>query len=102
VIDTDPAAAQLLLASAVSGIIAYAFSGRGQFQPRRKRAVAALAEIDAEASALVQRWATQSGREALATVEELARRVLGVDTFFEWATDSEPVDAGATPPAPTA
>jgi hypothetical protein len=102
VIDTDPAAAQLLLASAVSGIVAYAFSGRGMFQPRRKRAVAALAELDAEAGALVRRWATQSGREALATVEQLARRVLGVDTFFEWATDREPVDAGATAPTPAA
>lgn len=103
VVDADPTAAQLLLGSAVSGIVAYAFLGRGRFQPRRKRAVAALAELDAEAAALVQRWATQSGRDALATVEQLARRVLGVDTFFAWASDPEPADAaGATAPPPAA
>lgn len=103
VVDADPAAAQLLLGSAVSGIIAYAFLGRGTFLPRRKRAVAALAELDPEAGALVRRWATQSGREALATVEQLARRVLGVDTFFEWTSDRDPAAAGeATAPPPAA
>jgi len=97
----DPTAAHLLLAAAVSGIVAYAFLSRGAFQPRRKRAVAALAALDPEAGALVRRWAAQSGRDALATVEQLARRVLGVDTFFEWASDRDPVDRGdATAPPP--
>jgi hypothetical protein len=90
----------------VSDIVAYAFLGRGRFQPRRKRAVVALAELDAGAAELVRRWATQSGRDALATVEQLARRVLGVDTFFEWASDRDPIDptdhAGATAPPPAA
>ncbi|HEY0481822.1 MAG TPA: nucleotidyltransferase domain-containing protein, partial [Kofleriaceae bacterium] len=90
VIDNDPATAQLLLASTVSHIIAYAFVGRGRFRPRRKRAIAALAEFDPAAGDLVRRWATQSGRDALATVEELARLVLGVDTFFAWTSDAEP------------
>jgi hypothetical protein len=92
VIADDPAAAHLLLASAVSGIVAYAFLSRGKFRPRRKRAVAALAEIDPPAAEMVRRWATQPDAEALATVEALARRVLGVDTFFDWASDRDPSD----------
>jgi hypothetical protein len=87
----DAAAAHLLLGSAVSGIVAYAFLARGMFQPRRKRAAAALDEIDPAAGELVRRWTTQHGAEALATVEALARRVLGVDTFFDWTSDREPV-----------
>jgi hypothetical protein len=103
VIYSDPAAAQLLLASAVSNIIAYAFLGRGQFQPRRKRAVAALAALDPIACDLVRRWAAQSGRDALATVEDLARHVLGVDTFFAWTSDRDPVAAvAATAGSPAA
>jgi hypothetical protein len=94
VVDADPAAAQLLLASAVSGIVAYAFLGRGLFQPRRKRAIAALAELDPIAADLVRRWTTRSGRAALATVEQLARHALGVDAFFAWATDPDPVATG--------
>jgi len=97
VLGDDPAAAQLLLASAVSSIVAYAFLGRGQFQPRRKRAVAALAELDPTAGALVRTWAAQSGRDALATVEQLARHVLGVDTFFAWTSDRDPVPSGVDP-----
>jgi len=93
-IDDDPAAAHLQLADAVSQIIAHAFLGRGRFVPRHKRAVAALAELDPPAAELVRRWAAQSGREALGTVEALARRVLGVDTFFEWTSDRDPVDLG--------
>jgi hypothetical protein len=96
VIADDPAAAHLLLASAVSGIVAYAFLGRGRFQPRRKRAIAALAEIDPPAAEMVRRWATQHGAEALETVEALARRVLEVDTFFDWASDPDPVDGRTT------
>jgi hypothetical protein len=103
VVDAEPAVAHLFLASAVSGIVTHAFLGRGQFQPHRKRAVAALAEIDPEAGALVRMWARQSGRDALATVEQLARRVLGVDTFFEWTSDRDPADTGdATAPPPAA
>jgi hypothetical protein len=94
VIAGDVAAAHVLLGTAVSAIINYAFLARGRFQPRRKRAVAALAELDPVAGALVQRWATQSGPEELATVEALARRVLGVDGFFAWSSDRDPVSVG--------
>ena len=89
VVDTDPAAAALLLGNAVRQIVACAFWSRRMFQPRRKRAVQALEAIDAEAAALVRAWSTRSGRDALATVEALARHVLGVDTFFEWTSDRD-------------
>jgi len=90
IIAIDPAAASLLLADAVRHIIAYAFWSQGRFQPRRKDALVALAAIDPEAAALVRRWASTRGPDALALVEALARHVLGADTFFEWASAREP------------
>ena len=84
-------AASLLLAAAVRSIVSYAFWSARQFQPRRKAAVAALAALDPEAAALVRRWATSQGSEAFAAAEALARRVLGVDTFFDWASTPDPV-----------
>jgi predicted nucleotidyltransferase len=89
IIAIDPVAASLLLADAVRAIIGYAFWKQRKFQPRRKDAVAALAALDPEAAALVRRWASTSGPDALAVVETLARRVLGADTFFEWASARE-------------
>ena len=91
VLARDPGAASLLLAAAVRSIVSYAFWSARQFQPRRKAAVAALAALDPEAAALVRRWATSQGSEAFAAAEALARRVLGVDTFFDWASTPDPV-----------
>src|SRR5207237_566709 len=90
-IDTDAAAAHLLLALSVSSIIAHAFLVRGKFQPRRKRAITALADLDPVAGDLVRLWSTQTGPTALATVATLAHHVLGVDTFFAWTSDVDPV-----------
>ena len=92
-IDRDRAAASLLLGEAVRGIVAYAFRKRHRFQPRRKALVTSLAAIDAGAAALVRTWSTSEGHAALAAVEALAARVLGVDTFFEWKSAAEPVPA---------
>ena len=89
IIDRDPASASLLLAAAVSEIVAYAFWRRRMFQPRRKNAIAALTKVDTDAAALVHAWQASSGREALAAVEALARHVLEVDTFFEWTSQRE-------------
>jgi hypothetical protein len=91
VIDADPAAAALLLAEAVRAITNHAFSSRGMFAPRRKATIAALAAVDAEAATLVRRWASATGRDALGLAAQLARHVLGVDTFFEWTSPREPV-----------
>jgi hypothetical protein len=90
VIDSDPAAAHLLLASAVDQIIAYAFLSRGRFRPRRKHAIHELASIDPVAAALVRTW---SASRALAPVQELARRILGVDGFLEWTSERDPVSS---------
>jgi hypothetical protein len=90
-IDSDPAAAALMLGEAVRDIIAYAFWQRRCFLPRRKDRIAALASIDPQAAALVHTWLASSGRKALATVEVLANHVLAVDTFFEWTSQREPV-----------
>jgi predicted nucleotidyltransferase len=84
----EPATARLMLADAVARIVGYAFQRRGRFLPRRKRAVEELAQIDPDAAALVREWAS---RRELVTVETLARRVLGVDTFFEWSSERERV-----------
>ena len=91
VIDREPAAALLLLGETVRHIIAYAFWRAGRFQPRRQVAIAALAELDPAAAALVRRWAAASASDGLAIVEVLARQVLGVDTFFAWSSEREPV-----------
>jgi len=62
-----------------------------RFQPRRKRALAALAELDPATAPLIARWAGAADRDALAAVEALARHVLGVDAFFAWSTGREAV-----------
>lgn len=89
---TDPTAAAVIIGDAVHEIIDFAFWRARRFLPRRKAAVAALATIDPAAAALVARWAAApSPSDALATACELARHVLGADTFFEWTSDPEPV-----------
>jgi predicted nucleotidyltransferase len=91
IIDRDPAAAALLLAEAVRDIVAYVFWQRRMFQPRRKHMLTALAEVDPAAAALVRTWSTSHGGAALSAVEALANHVLGVDTFFEWASAREAI-----------
>lgn len=91
VIDRDPAATRLLLAEAVRQIIEYRFWREHRFQPRRKAAITALAALDPDAASLVHRWATGDGRDALATVQALARHALGVDSFFAWSSERDPV-----------
>jgi predicted nucleotidyltransferase len=85
----DDATVRLLLGSVVQEIVAYAFISRRMFVPRRKDVVDKLAAIDADAAALVRQWAAE--HDGLAIVEALAKRVLGVDTFFEWTSPREPV-----------
>lgn len=86
--DVDGAARAILLARVVEGCIGYAFWSQRRFQPRRKVSVEALRGIDPQAAALVLAWHADG---ALATVEQLARHVLGVDEFFEWTSERDPV-----------
>jgi predicted nucleotidyltransferase len=85
----EPVTRALLLASVVEQIIAYAFWNARRFQPRRKVAVEAFAALDPEAAVLVRAW--HATRE-LAKVEQLAQRVLGETTFFEWVSERDPVE----------
>jgi hypothetical protein len=85
----DPATRSLLLGEVVRSVVDYAFVSRAMFVPRRKDVVAKLAAIDARAAELVRRWAANG---ELAVVEELARRVLGVATFFEWTSARDAVE----------
>jgi nucleotidyltransferase-like protein len=89
--DRDPASAALLLDDCVRRIVEHAFWRVRRFQPRRKDTVTALAAIDAHAAALVRRYTSARGRDALRAVEELAQHVLGADTFFDWISARDPV-----------
>jgi len=91
IITKDPAMASVLLASVVHELIGYSFWKQRTFQPRRKDAVAALATLDPDAATLVRAWSTAAGHEALVLVEHLARHVLGVDGFFPWTSERDPV-----------
>lgn len=91
VLESDAAAAALLIADAVRDIVAYAFWKRRMVQPRRKAGITALASIDAEAAMLVRRWQGSSLADGWAVVEQLARHVLDADTFFEWTSPRDPV-----------
>lgn len=84
---TDPAMAALLFAEAVRDIAAYAFWSRHLFQPRRKDLVRALAAIDPVAAELVRAFADARGADRERIALDLAKHVLGVDTFFAWSSD---------------
>ena len=85
VVESDPACASLILHSAVSRLVEYAFLARGQNLPRQKALVAALAALDPEAGATVRAFyaaADASARLELAT--QLAQHLTGAVSFFEW------------------
>jgi len=84
----DPAMQQLLLARVVSDTLAYVFWRHRRFQPRRKELLAAVGALEPATAELAARWAAQP---TLAAAEQLARHVLGVDTFFEWTSATDPV-----------
>jgi nucleotidyltransferase-like protein len=84
----DPALQQLLLAQAVNDTLAYVLWRHRRFQPRRKELLAAVGALEPATAELAARWAAQP---TLAAAEELARHVLGVDTFFEWTSAKDPV-----------
>ncbi len=85
VVESDPACASLILHSAVSRLVEYAFLARGQNLPRQKALVAALAALDPEAGATVRAFyaaADASARLELAT--QLAQHLTGAVAFFTW------------------
>lgn len=85
VVETDAACAALILHSAVSRLVEYAFLARGQNLPRQKATLATLAALDPEAGATVRAFyaaADAGARLALAT--QLAEHLTGAVTFFTW------------------
>ena len=85
IVESDPACAALILHSAVSRLVEYAFLARGQNLPRQKALVTALAALDPEAGATVRAFyaaADASTRLELAT--QLAQYLTGAISFFTW------------------
>jgi len=85
VVETDPACAALILHSAVSRLVEYAFLARGQNLPRQKATLAALAALDPEAGATVRAfYAAADAAARLELVMRLAQHVTGAISFFTW------------------
>lgn len=82
----DRVAAALLAGSVVQKTVSYAFRSRALFEPRRKDAATALAQVDPEAGRLL---ASYVDVPSVSAAEALVRHVVGVDTFFEWTSSRE-------------
>ena len=84
-IETDPACALLILHHAVSNLVDYAFLAQGRHLPRQKALLTTLDELDADAGALARAfYATADAKHALALAAQVAQRLTGAITFFEW------------------
>jgi predicted nucleotidyltransferase len=85
IIHGDPAGATLILHSAVSRLVEYAFLARGQNLPRQKATLAALAALDSETGATARAFYAVADADArLALATQLAQHLTGAVTFFEW------------------
>jgi len=85
VVESDPACAALILHSAVSRLVEYAFLARGQNLPRQKATLTALAALDPEAGATVRAfYAAADASARLELVMRLAQHVTGAISFFTW------------------
>lgn len=85
IVATDPACAALILHSAVSRMVEYAFLARGQNLPRQKTLVAALAALDPGAGATVRAFYAADDADArLELATQLAQHLIGAVSFFAW------------------
>jgi hypothetical protein len=92
VVERDPATAQMLLSRAVSGMLGFCFKKAGQFLPRQKELLSALAEIDPETAQMAIEFFTAADLATrLHLAEQLADRTIGTRGFFEWETVPEVV-----------
>lgn len=86
-----PANAELLLPQAVEAMLELMFALHGQWLPRPKERMQALAHLDPAGAALVE--ACFAGHDLSARVraaERLADRVIGARGFFDWMSAREP------------
>ncbi|MFN3335622.1 MAG: nucleotidyltransferase domain-containing protein [Caldilinea sp.] len=91
-IETDPACASMILHHAVSNLVEYAFLTHGQHLPRQKALLAALDELDAQAGMLARGfYAAADAPTQLRMATQLAQRLTGAVSFFEWDSTRLPV-----------
>ncbi|HRA65060.1 MAG TPA: nucleotidyltransferase domain-containing protein [Caldilinea sp.] len=92
IVDTDAACASLILGSAVSHLVEYAFLAHNQHLPRQKESLSALDALDPVAAATARAFYAAvdvDRRMNLATT--LATQLTGAITFFEWDSAQLPV-----------
>ena len=88
---------RLVLYRAVDAMIEYAFSSRGQWLPRGKQRLAALAEADPESSMALQAVMDASSKKTAAVeLDAVARMLVGSTGFFEWESSLQAEDPPAT------
>lgn len=85
----DPAIALALCGAAVQEAMYLWFIERGEWVPGDKKMLAAIRSSEPGAADTLDAWGTQPTVEAAAAA---VRRLIGVDSFFEWDSPREPVD----------
>lgn len=88
---------RLVLYRAVDAMIQYAFSSRGQWLPRGKERLEALARADPEsAMALRAVLDARSNNTAAIELDAAARMLVGSTGFFEWESGLQDEDPSST------
>lgn len=91
-LDSDPTCAVRILHQAVEGILEYAFLSHDRFLPRSKELITKLQELDPDLMQLTRSYyRTSDAQTQMQLAETLARRTIGVTTFFEWESAVETV-----------
>jgi predicted nucleotidyltransferase len=94
VVERDPATGHLLLCQAVVEMLKFQFTARGEFFPRSKELLAALAGRDAElAGRARQFFGAATLAEQLSWAEQIADQTIQARGFFEWESAPEEVVA---------
>jgi predicted nucleotidyltransferase len=92
IVDTDPACASLILHSAVSHLLEYAFLANNRHLPRQKAMIGALDDLDSHAASIARAfYAAGDVREQLPLATALAAHLTGATSFFEWDSAQLPV-----------
>ncbi|MBE2240369.1 MAG: nucleotidyltransferase domain-containing protein [Caldilineaceae bacterium] len=92
IVDVDAACASLILGSAVSHLVEYAFLAHNQHLPRQKELLRALDALDPTAGATARAfYAATDIHERLRLATTLAMQLTGAVTFFAWDSAQLPV-----------
>lgn len=90
----DPATAALLLGQSIVAMVQFWFRKNGHFLPRTKEQLEKLSLMDAELGKAAREFFLSPVEARWALAEEIAKRTIGVDGFFEWESDPEDVSEG--------